>query len=164
MGAYVKIAETTLSSAASAITFSSIPNTYTDLVLVTALQYTAGGGTLVRFNSDSGTNYSYTYIYGDGTSAASGRGVDRTSIVVDLASGFSTTNFGMFTMNIFNYTGSTNKTVLIENSNDKNGSGTVERSVRLWRNASAINTISITHSASTFAIGTTVALYGIKES
>ena len=157
----VAIATTTLSSAASTITFSSIPNTYTDLILVVNLSYTAGGATLMRFNSDTGSNYSYTYIYGDGTSAASGRGVDRTSIVVDLASGFDTTQFAMFKANIFSYAGSTNKTVLLENSNDKNGSGSVERSVRLWRNTNAITSISLTHSASTFTAGTTATLYGI---
>jgi hypothetical protein len=160
---YEPIATTTLGTAAATITFSSIPATYTDLILVTNLSYTAGGATLMRFNSDTGNNYSYTYIYGDGTSAASSKGQDRTSIVVDLASGFDTTLFGMFTANIFSYAGSTNKTILIENSNDKNGSGTVERSVRLWRNTSAITSISLTHSASTFKAGTTATLYGILK-
>jgi len=70
---YTPIATTTLGSAASSVTFSSISGAYTDLVLV-------GAGTLasnlylnVKFNNDTGSNYSRTELYGDGSSAASYR-------------------------------------------------------------------------------------------
>jgi len=57
---YEPIATTTLGSAAATITFSSIPATYTDLVIVFAGTATANLNPLMSFNSDSGTNYSTT--------------------------------------------------------------------------------------------------------
>ena len=59
---YEPIATTTLGSAASSITFSSIPATYTDLRLVLVHTPSAStGNAQMQFNSDTATNYSYTY-------------------------------------------------------------------------------------------------------
>ncbi|NBQ97859.1 MAG: hypothetical protein EBU12_06490, partial [Microbacteriaceae bacterium] len=56
---YSQIASTTLGSAASSVTFSSIAATYTDLVIVVQAAVTAGSIALrMQFNSDTGTNYS----------------------------------------------------------------------------------------------------------
>jgi hypothetical protein len=160
---YEPIATTTLGSAAASITFSSIAGTYTDLRLVLAGGFgTAGGGgnaTIVRFNSDTGTNYSSTFLYGDGTTAASFRSTNVTSIGISLSN---STQVQMSTMDIFSYAGSTNKTALVEWSGDTNGSGQVRRNVGLWRNTAAITTILI-NNTDQFAIGTTATLYGIKN-
>jgi len=65
-------------------------------------------------------------------------------------------------IDIFNYSGNTNKTVLWAESSDKNGSGAVSRNVGLWRNTSAITTIQLSDSSSrNFGVGTTATLYGI---
>jgi len=161
---YDRIATTTLGSAATSITFSSISSSFTDLRLVFTGTQATGSACFVRLNSDTGTNYSYTYMYGNGTSAGTGRGVGEDWILIDLASGFGTSNPAMFQMDLFSYSGSTLKTILVANSNDKNGSGSVESSVRLWRSTSAINTISInSYNAANFASGTTATLYGILK-
>jgi hypothetical protein len=161
---YESIATTTLGSAATSITFSSIPSTYTDLRVVFVGTQSTGTACFVRLNSDTGTNYSYTYLWGNGSSVGSGRAINEDWILIDLASGFGSTYPAMFQMDLFSYAGSTFKTMLVQNSNDKNGSGSVERSVRLWRSTSAINTISInSYNAANFAIGTTATLYGIKN-
>jgi hypothetical protein len=62
---YEAIATQTLGSAAASVTFSSIPGTYTDLVIVcTPLRVTAGAEELVfQFNSDTGSNYSINNSY-----------------------------------------------------------------------------------------------------
>ena len=60
------------------------------------------------------------------------------------------------------YAGSTYKTMLTMDSNDLNGSGSVETTVGLWRSTAAINTITLSANADTFAAGTTATLYGIK--
>lgn len=71
---YESIETTTLGSAAANITFSSIPSTYTDLVVVYTLKAeTASADIYMRFNSDSGSNYSNTILWGNGTSAGSNR-------------------------------------------------------------------------------------------
>jgi hypothetical protein len=161
---YEPIATTTLGTAASSITFSSISAAYTDLRLVVVLKQSTGTACFVRLNSDTGTNYSYTYMYGDGSGTGSGREANANWILIDLASGFGSTYPAMFQMDLFSYAGSTFKTMLVQNSNDKNGSGTVERSVRLWRSTSAINTISInSFNSANFAAGTTATLYGILK-
>ena len=161
---YESIATTTLGTAASSITFSSISSAYTDLRVVF---FAKGSGTTPRltYNSDNGTNYSHTDLYGIGSgSGASSREISNNYIF--LAGMFDLgTNFQFYTLDIFSYAGSANKTCLITASADQNGSGGVDRAVGLWRNTSAINTIKLQHGngAGNFDIGTTATLYGIKN-
>lgn len=159
---YEPIATTTLSSAAATITFSSIPSTYTDLrIVLTGKVTTSGYGFYVRFNSDSGTNYSRTNIFGDGTSPGTNAQMTNTSTPYQTHSGMSSTVPTMYEFDIFSYSGSTHKTMLSKASEDKNGSGSTAAYVTLWRSTSAINTISFTN-GSTFVTGTIATLYGIK--
>lgn len=162
---YEPIATTTLSSAAASITFSSISGSYTDLVLsIITKNATSNANLTLRFNSDTGTNYSITDIEGDGTSVISLRGTNATRLYINNVASASTSNFLFSKVNIFSYAGSTNKTVLSEGSVDKNGSGGVERTVGLWRNTSAITTIAIALDDGTnLATGSTATLYGILK-
>lgn len=156
---YEPIATTTLGSSATSFTFSTIPGTYTDLVLVCNSLYVTGtGNASIQFNGDTGTNYSRTTLIGNGTTASSGRSTSS-SLIVGWHMAASQPTLGI--VHIFNYAGSTNKSVLIDGSSDTNGSGEVRRIVGLWRNTAAIT--SITVSASTFNTGTTATLYGILK-
>ena len=161
---YEKIATTTLGSAASTITFSSISSAYTDLRLTLVGIVKPSIGSLVaqiRFNSDSGTNYSATHLLGDGSSASSFRVTNRTKLEPE---GFATTQPMFFTMDVFSYAGSTNKTVLMTNSTDRNGAGIVYRGVGLWRNTGAITTIALVGDGGyEYETGTTATLYGILK-
>ena len=79
---YEPIATTTLGSAVNSFTFSSIPNTYTDLVLVVVVPTAASSGTFgLRFNSDTASNYSHTTLSGNGSSAVSYAGDTQTSFI-----------------------------------------------------------------------------------
>lgn len=161
---YEPIATTTLGSAASTITFSSIPNTYTDLriVLVGTSDATgAGQAVLMRFNSDTATNYSATRLSGNGSAASSARWTNIASIYCSI-DGLSTTIPTLQMIDIFSYAGSTYKTALISNNEDKNGSGYVEARVGLWRSTSAITSVSLLIGSGNFATGTVATLYGIK--
>lgn len=161
---YEPIATTTVSGAAAEITFSSIPSTYTDLRLVVYAMVSgaASADVLIRFNSDTGTNYSYTEMWGQGTSASSARGTSQSSIQIT-ESAFGTTYGGLVTVDLLSYAGGTNKTVLTTGSRDSNGSGYVVRGVGLWRNTTAINNIKIrTSYDNKMGIGSTATLYGIK--
>lgn len=159
---YEPIATTTLSTAASTITFSSISAAYTDLrLVVTFLKATSGTtGARLTYNG-SATTYSDTILYGDGASASSTISTGATYIDFTAYSDASTTIPALVTADIFSYAGSTFKTCLITASADKNGSGYVERIVGLWRNTSAITSLTVTASSGSFAIGTTATLYGI---
>lgn len=159
---YESIATTTLGSAASSITFSSIPNTYTDLRLVLVGRNDSNGNIFTRLNSDSNSNYSQTNLIGNGSAASSTNQTSQSIWYLTLGQTTSTTIPFMYTLDIFNYAGSTNKTALITQSADQNGSGAVMRSVALYRSTSAISTILFYVNAMNFTSGFTATLYGIK--
>ena len=161
---YDLIASQTLGSAAASITFSSIPSTYTDLRLViTSIATGASNYNLFyRFNGDTGSNYSRTILYGDGSSAASNASVNFSFGAIVFSIGINAIP-SLCTMDIFSYAGSTYKTQLTTASVDTNGTGNVVRNVNLWRSTSAITSILFyTDASNNFATGTTAQLYGIK--
>ena len=158
---YEPIATTTLGSAAATITFSSIPATYTDLRLTMVTIPTAGLRPQITFNNDSGSNYSRVLIRGNGSTAASQIASSQTFIYT-IGQTMAAINFIDF--NVFSYAGNTYKTSLSMTSDDENGGdNVVAAGVQLWRSTSAITTIKLTASTSTFAAGTTATLYGIKN-
>jgi len=155
---YRPIATQTLGSTASTVTFSSIPSTYTDLILISSPISTSNGNQFtMRINSDSGSNYSATYLTGNGTSAASYRRTSATSIIPDYLGAIDTTVKTVYQINFMNYSNTTtNKTILIRSSTGY----AVEAVVALWRSTSAITSFSL--SMPDFATGSTFTLYGIK--
>jgi hypothetical protein len=160
---YEKIATTTLGSAAADITFSSISSAYTDLRLVIVCTTASSSNMCLQFNGDTGTNYSSTFLSGNGTSAASSRLTSWDSVILDTSPNTSTTVPELFTADIFSYAGGTNKTVLGTMSADRNGSGGVNGSVNLWRNTSAITSIKVYAAGVNLSTGTTATLYGILK-
>ena len=161
---YEPIATTTLGSAASSITFSSISSAYTDLRLVLTALNSTSAIPYVQFNSDTAANYSSTNIAGDGATAGSNRATGASYLHLALSGSTNTTYPTFYTMDIFSYAGSTFKTALTTSSLDFNGSGYVERIVGLWRSTSPITSITIDVSgAGTYNTGTTATLYGIKN-
>ena len=160
---YDKIATTTLGSASATITFSSIAASWTDIRVIFVGTSSAGSNINIRFNNDSTTTYSATRLYGDGATASSNRSTSATNIN-PLANLFASTQPQLLTIDLFSYTGSTNKTCLITFNSDLNGSGNVASSVGLWRDTTAVNRIDILNAGgATFNIGTTATLYGILK-
>ena len=167
---YEPIATTTLGSNVATITFSSIASTYTDLriVLVGRTDRASTGNDTVslRFNSDTATNYSYTRLLGNGANASSSAATSLTSSVAGFLPRNNNTSgiFGLVTVDVFSYAGSTNKTYLSTTSADLNGSGDVASIVGLWRSTSAITSITFSlGSTFQYLTGTTATLYGIKN-
>lgn len=165
---YTAIATTTISSATSLLTFSSIPATYTDLVLVGRwFRVTSAGNNLgMRLNSDSGSNYSNTYMEADGSAAYGGRHTNQTAArVAAIGGGFtlSATEAMPLIMHFNSYTDATNnKTVLTRYGQASTISGA---SVALWRGTAAISDIELSaYSPGTgqFGAGSVFTLYGIK--
>jgi|NOAtaT_6_FD_contig_101_1116720_length_1144_multi_3_in_0_out_0_2 hypothetical protein len=160
---YEPIATTTLGSAAATVTFSTIPGTYTDLVLIGNFSLNVNNSSLfVRLNSDTGSNYSYTRLSGNGTTATSGRDSNQTQarITADATAQNSGTR-QMFVLQFMNYSNAnTNKTFLSRYSSV----GGTEVFVDLWRNTSAITSIDVKGFDATAIIesGSTFTLYGIK--
>jgi hypothetical protein len=160
---YEKIATTTLGSTATTVTFSSISGAYTDLVVVYNGTTSSGGSILMRFNGDTGGNYSWTYMFGDGSTAYSGRNSSQTfSWFTDsVVSGGSTTYPAQVVMNLNNYSNTTTyKSWLYRLDQVTTSNGAPQAHIGLWRSTSAINQISFYNT--TMQIGTTFTLYGIK--
>ncbi len=154
---YEPIATTTLGSAASTITFSSIGSGYTDLRLVLVGNSTPStSGFRFKINAAT-TGYSVTVLSGDGATATSSRSTSQTQ--GNLAA--MQTTPCLLQMDLFSYAGSTNKTILTSWSAN---SATVDRRVHLYQSTSAITQIELylTTASQNFAIGTTATLYGIK--
>ena len=163
---YDSIATTTLSSAALTITFSSIPNTYTDLKLTLVGHGSSLSTVKMRFNNDSNTNYSRTGIqaYGSGN-IFSGRITSSDSINSNYEFSDSSSAPSFFNADIFSYLGSTNKTSLMSIFTDRNTTdGGLAIAVGLWRSTAAITSITLGLNFSNwpFQSGTTATLYGIK--
>jgi len=160
---YEPIATNTLGVDTATVTFSSIPQTYTDLVLVcnvTRSGSPSGGYFSIRYNSDSATNYSATLLYGDGASAASLRVSNETSGRIGNASG-AAGSWSPTIVNIMNYT---NTTTFKTSVSRMNATGVYVGSyVTLWRKTpEAINSLSIFNDVGNFYAGSTFTLYGIK--
>jgi hypothetical protein len=162
---YTPIATTTLANSTTAsYTFSSIPSTYTDLVLVGAGQLTVNGeGLGVQLNGDTGTNYSFTYLSGNGTTAASGRRTASAYLSSNWNTGFSSTTQNNTIFQFQNYANSTTYKTVLARSNNASGSvnpGT-ETTVSLWRNTAAVTSILVKANTGFFTTGFTWTLYGI---
>jgi hypothetical protein len=156
---YNSIATTTLGTAANSITLSSIPSTYTDLVVVFVGANAAFDDFILRFNSDSTSNYSTNQLIGDGTTPIR---IRSTSVAqIQLGAG-STNRINSAIINVMNYANTSfNKTSLIDyiNTNDF-----MRRTVGLYRSTSAISSITIQRSgAGNMNVGTTMTLYGILK-
>jgi hypothetical protein len=158
---YEPIATTTLGSTATTVSFTSIPGTYTDLVLVTSIKATsADTNQFMRFNSDSSTNYSQTNLYGTGTSALSFIQSSQDKINSVLSGYLVTSQNSPGIYNIMNYSNTTTFKTMISRFN--NSSVIAQAEVSLYRSTSAITAIEIFTTPDSFAVGSTLTLYGIK--
>jgi hypothetical protein len=162
---YALIESQVLGSSATAITFSSIPGTYTDLVIVASiLPSVSTNQPYVQFNTDTGTgttNYSTTSLRGDGSSAASGRHTNQFGWFPVPGPGIGTNgNPEPWLISIMDYANTT--TFKSGLSRFNNASSIVSANAHLWRNTAAITTTTITMESGNFAIGSTFRLYGIQ--
>jgi hypothetical protein len=157
---YTALATVTLGSSASSVTFSSIPATYRDLVLVHAGTSSNGSlnSLLLRFNGDSGSNYTLVYMEGNGSSANSGTGSGT-----GVNAGFTVSSpVSNNITQIMDYSATDkHKTVLSrKNTSSSNANAQASR----WANTAAITSIVCTvDSGATFSTGSTFNLYGIAS-
>ena len=158
---YEPISTQTLGTATATVTFSSIPQTYTDLVLVST-NATSPSGYLfsVRVNGDTASNYSATRLHGNGTAASSAREANYTFGFA--GSVYSSTDpSGNAIVNFMNYSNTTTYKTFLMRTNVANANTSLSAS--LWRNTAAITSISLgVEFTQNFVVGSTFTLYGIK--
>lgn len=170
---YTLIASSTVGSGgASSIDFSSIPSTYTDLcVKVSARRSDTSEGYLsLRFNANSGSNYSNRTLRGTGSAASSSADNSTTFLdfwVID-GTGYTANTFASTDIYIPNYAGSTNKSVSADNVAEGNTNTMyMQMTAGIWAQTTAINQITLYAAGApsgTFAQYSTAYLYGISNS
>lgn len=158
---YTLIEEQALGSAVANVTLGSggtIPQTFTHLVVESV--FASGSATaveqLVRFNGDTASNYSDTYVYGNGTNALSGRDSTQSWVRCGITS---STELNTFVMHLMSYTNTNVYKSLLVRQGTANA-GSISAYAGLWRNTAAITSILINNSQN-FAVGSTFRLWGI---
>jgi hypothetical protein len=165
---YTPIATQTLASATASVTFSTIPSGYTDLVLVinTRSNTTSASDTklYVNFNGDTGSNYSQTFLFGNGSTAGSSRASNQAFIYagdISATGGSSYAGISTVILQVQNYSNTTTNKTLLSRVSSPNVFA--EAVVGLWRSTAAINSIALDlEGTPQFISGSTFTLYGIK--
>lgn len=164
---YDALDKVTVATATPSITFSSIPSTYTDLVIVASFK--AASTTIVtpsiRFNGDTNTNYSNTSMYSNASTVTSYNWANTNKgYLGDFYAGVSSNAFIPYIIHINNYSNSsTYKTVLCRYNQINSSNAEIGETVAMWRNTSAISSVTLTSDGGqNFAVGSTFSLYGIK--
>jgi len=170
---FVAIATTTVGSGGqAAIEFTSIPATYTDLVILTSLRNAASDNG--RFNvkttfNGSSSGYSQRLLYGtDGSTVDSDSGTEPyIHFYYGNQNGTTASTFANGMIYIPNYAGSNNKSALFDSVTENNSSSgfITAMTAALWSNSSAITSIKMEDIlANNLVQYSTATLYGIKNS
>ena len=169
---YTLISSQVLGSSSASVTFSSIPQTYTDLKL--AISARTGNGAyldnlFMTISSDTGSNYSNTRLEGSGTTASSSATTNSTptasaNLSYVNAAGATASVFSNTEIYIPNYTSSTNKQIyaysVVENNSAT--SNEVYSTAELWRGTSAVTSLTFSCNNS-FVVNSSFYLYGIRN-
>jgi len=166
---YQSIATVNGTGSSSTISFSSIPSTYQHLQIRYIGRVTnsdTADNIFMQFNSDTGSNYAWHYLLGDGSTVAASGAASQTRILSGRVSAATAASnlMGVGVIDILDYANTNkNKTARVLTGQDRNGGGVITLHSGVWLNTSSINSITITNgSATNFTSATTFALYGIK--
>jgi hypothetical protein len=154
VNAYIPLANVTLGSSASSVTFSNIPATYRDLVCVVNHTKSTLATFTIRFNGDNTSgNYTSVYIVGDGAGFTSATETGFTFA-------FSDTTRSTQICQVMDYSATDkHKTMLLRHSDSARQSTAY---AARWANTAAITSMAFAPSSGTFATGSTFNLFGIS--
>ena len=162
---YRPLATVTLGSSASSVTFSSIPATYRDLIVVANFTQTDTTTAAIRFNSDTGSNYSYVSMTGSGAGALSSQGSGQDLIFIPFFTTSASSQAFSFSQ-VMDYSATDkHKTVLTRDLTTRTTDSllaTVSQANR-WANTAAITTLQVFMRAGNFNAGGRFDLYGIAS-
>lgn len=170
---YELISTTLVSSAVSSVTFSSLNTVaaaykHLQIRMTTRSSTTYGDDVIIRFNGDSGTNYSHHLLVGNGSAVNSYNGTTQTFIKggYTIATDQTANSFGAGIVEILDFANTTtNKTT--RNLTGGNASGGQGSQIQLWsgnwRSTSAVTSITLsTYAAANFLTGSRFSIYGLK--
>ena len=160
------IAGYTVPSAQVSYTFTSIPSTFTDLVLKASIRNSSADtekAIELRFNGST-SNYTTRTLYGTGSTAISFSTI-YSYAGASVGNNATSNTFNNVEIYIPNYAGSTNKSFSVDNVCENNTTGAVAALVAgLWSDTSAITSIAIYDgSGANLMTNSTFYLYGVKN-
>jgi hypothetical protein len=166
-GSYESIASTTVGAGgASSIIFSSIPSTYTHLqIRGITRNANATDSTIIRLNSDSGSNYARHFLRGNGSAVTSAQASSVSAMegAFTAYSGTTANVFASMVIDILDYANTNkNTTIKVLGGTDLNGSGAINVVSGLWVNTAAVSTILISADSGNLVQYSSFALYGIN--
>jgi hypothetical protein len=163
---YTLIEAKTLGSAVASVTFSSIPQTYTDLQILVSGRSTRSNtldDTYLNFNSST-ANFTGIILYTDNGSSLGSFSSGRSN---GFLTGDSATSniFSNMSIYITNYASSSFKSVSSDAVTENNATATgMSLAANLWSDTAAITSINLSFSSFNFLANSTFYLYGIKNS
>jgi hypothetical protein len=166
---YTELRKTTVGTATPSVTFDLTGiSGYTDLKIVSTVRSTRSALSdtfYMRLNGDTGSNYSWTFMRGDGSSATSFRAANVVGLGIGevIAANQTAGIFNVITTDLMNYSNTTtNKTSLSRSS--VSASYGAEAWVSMWRNTAAVTSIVLfMANGSNIEVGSTFSLYGIAN-
>jgi hypothetical protein len=161
---YVKIASVSVGVLGTAtIDFTSIPSTYTDLVIKMSVRSNSADlDTFISFNGSS-TSFTAKRLFGSGSAAASDS-TSRSAGLLDMST-YTASTFANNEIYIPNYAGSANKSFSVDSVTENNATAAYSLlNAGLWSNTAAITSITVAPALGSFVQYSTATLYGISKS
>lgn len=160
---YEIIASQVLGSSAASITFSSIPQTYRDLIIVSRA-FSVGGDKdwIARINGDTSNNYNYVSIRLENSLGSISQDSQTSAVLNYVRSSTTVPTFSI--AHFIDYSATNKQKTIISRgvaSPQVSGSFTLDANCLRWANNSAITSIEIGVSSNSWAAGSSFYLYGI---
>ena len=158
---YTPLATLTLASSASSVTFSSIDQSYGDLILViSANQGAIEGSSGAYINGDTGSNYSRVRAYANGSSTFSDASATRSDL--GSISQNSPNQNGLSISHFMDYSATDKHKTVLTRTNDVDDQ--VGMFAYRWANTNAVTSIEVfSQTANDFVVGSTFSLYGVAK-
>ena len=145
------------------VTFLDIPQTYKHLQIRGIALSASTPRIYIRYNGDGASNYTYHFLEGNGSSAVASAGANQTENWLFINGFIASSTPSPFVVDILDYANSNKfKTIRSLHGGDNNSAGNIALCSGLWRDTTAITSIQLFTSSSTFSQHSRFSLYGIK--
>jgi hypothetical protein len=152
------------SGGSTSINFTSIPQTFTDLLVVHSIRKDNTSGSFIGLTLNaSSANFTYRFLRGDGSATASFSGTVGLAGVNSLSDSTANT-FASGSCYLPNYAGATNKSFSVDSVGENNSASALQTIwTGLWSNTAAITSLSLVTTAGNMVQNSTASLYGITK-
>ena len=155
---YIALQNITLTGSASSVTFSNIPNTYRDLIIAANIDNSVNTELFIRFNNDTGTNYTSVRMQGSGVAAGANTHLGPAMRLV--GNGDIMTDFShVAIVQLFDYSVANKHKAVLSRTNSSNG---MDACAGRWTVSDPISVVTLIPNSGSFQVGSTFSMYGIE--